>query len=381
MATSSSPPKDGFRFSKRCTSFFFMNFPGESHNSVEDAKKLEFNVEQSGTECLTGSFVGRRLRDAGLPQCNVRYMGGDLVLISSTYIDLLRSNVVEGNKQLAMWLAEIKPCNCKEVSSGRLTWLRCFGIPLQSWETPFFAKLASCWGTFIHVDESSNLKRSFVIVRILIITARERSIGELVEIKVNDLLFPVKAGGEAWGIRSNNVSKVPATTDSEGSSSFEADVDKDDIAALRVPRSTNNEQVEWVRDKEISSKSKEVTHEFGAINVEGERKDVCRLQPDDEWKQGISGTHHATMRRSSKSAIGPKNGHGPAYAKLHLLDNRGSKSRSKIKEGGRSDSHKSDSLNIVLSRLKKKKVARSKDQLLYGLGLKHKIKSFREDLL
>ncbi|GAB4857208.1 hypothetical protein Ancab_015116 [Ancistrocladus abbreviatus] len=212
------------------------------------------------------SYADVRLRNVGLPQCSVRYMGGDLMPISSTYTDILHSYMVEGDKRLAMWLAEIRPWNCK---------------------------------------------------KILVITVGARLIKEVVQIKVNDLFSPVKvieeigggfawtdngsqydvqAGERAWGIGSNNESRVPATTDGEGSGSFEAEFDRDEIASLRVPH-------------------------VGVCTV--------RFVP------------------------------------------------SKTEEGGGLGSHKSDNLNIALSRLKKKKVARPKDQLLYGLGLKHKIRSSR----
>ncbi|GAB4838001.1 hypothetical protein Ancab_027528 [Ancistrocladus abbreviatus] len=121
---------------------------GELHHSVEDVKKLEFSVEKPGMEWLTGSFVGRvhnvdvisflkqRLRDAGLPQYGVRYMGGDLVLISSMYIDLLHSYVAEGNKQLAKWLAEIIPWKCTEqgfmLTHGFITGCICLKLTLGS---------------------------------------------------------------------------------------------------------------------------------------------------------------------------------------------------------------------------------------------------------
>ncbi|GAB4847936.1 hypothetical protein Ancab_026996 [Ancistrocladus abbreviatus] len=43
--------------------------------------------------------------------------------------------------------------------------------------------------------------------------------------------------------------------------------------------------------------------------------------------------------------------------------------------------HKSDNLNIVLSKLKEKRSARPNDQLSFGLGLKHKIRSSRRGLI
>ncbi|GAB4855719.1 hypothetical protein Ancab_024363 [Ancistrocladus abbreviatus] len=97
----------------------------ELHPLVADVKRLEFNMEQLGMDWLKGSFVGRvhdvevipilqqRLRDAGFPQCSVRHIRGNLVLISSPSTDLFCSSVTNG-KRLAKWLEEIRPWNCTE---------------------------------------------------------------------------------------------------------------------------------------------------------------------------------------------------------------------------------------------------------------------------
>ncbi|GAB4848222.1 hypothetical protein Ancab_002889 [Ancistrocladus abbreviatus] len=66
---------------------------------------MKISIDQLNVEWLKGAYVGRvhdvegipllqkRLECDGFPQCSVRYMGRDLVLISSLNVDLLDSTV------------------------------------------------------------------------------------------------------------------------------------------------------------------------------------------------------------------------------------------------------------------------------------------------
>ncbi|GAB4840906.1 hypothetical protein Ancab_021666, partial [Ancistrocladus abbreviatus] len=48
-----------------------------------------------------------------------------------------------------------------EVSSERMVWLRCCGVPLHTWNFAFFVRMASIWGSFILLDGATSGKKCF----------------------------------------------------------------------------------------------------------------------------------------------------------------------------------------------------------------------------
>ncbi|GAB4855324.1 hypothetical protein Ancab_023944 [Ancistrocladus abbreviatus] len=101
---------------------------GESSHRVVGLKRMKISIDQLDVEWLKGACVGhvheakailllqKRLEHDGFPQCSVRYIGGDLVLISSLNANLLHSAVLNGDQRLAKWLAYITPWKGEEVA-------------------------------------------------------------------------------------------------------------------------------------------------------------------------------------------------------------------------------------------------------------------------
>ncbi|GAB4853410.1 hypothetical protein Ancab_017588 [Ancistrocladus abbreviatus] len=132
--------------------------------------------------CFTGRVhdvevipsLQQRLRKDGLPSCQVRYMGDDLVLLSSPDADLLQLTVMEDAKRWAKWLAENKPWTKTHVCSRRAMWLRCDGVLF-----------------------CMRRRRSFELVRVLILMPEVGPIKDFVQIKVNGHLFSIKVEEES----------------------------------------------------------------------------------------------------------------------------------------------------------------------------------------
>ncbi|GAB4852110.1 hypothetical protein Ancab_016300 [Ancistrocladus abbreviatus] len=94
-------------------------------------------------------LLQQRLSYKGFSQCTVRYMGGNHVQLS-----LLNAN--------------------------------------ESWDTSFFAKIASSWGKFVHVDECTKGKKHFDITHVLIHTSTMGLILKSILTMVNNHMFSIK---------------------------------------------------------------------------------------------------------------------------------------------------------------------------------------------
>jgi len=96
-------------------------------------------------DLMKDSFVGRlqildhldTLKDnfflGGMTFLKVRYLGDNVVLITS--LDGIKlTNVIEGNNNwFATMFKSFIPWSRDQVSSYKLVWLRCYGLPLTLW--------------------------------------------------------------------------------------------------------------------------------------------------------------------------------------------------------------------------------------------------------
>ncbi|GAB4852803.1 hypothetical protein Ancab_017007 [Ancistrocladus abbreviatus] len=100
---------------------------GELKHLTSFHEGMEFRVEQIVMEWLKGSFVAsvhdveviphlqQKLLQEGFTQCKVRHMGGALVLLSSSNVEVLNSYVRVDAKRLSRWFADIRSWSHKEV--------------------------------------------------------------------------------------------------------------------------------------------------------------------------------------------------------------------------------------------------------------------------
>ncbi|GAB4832555.1 hypothetical protein Ancab_006571 [Ancistrocladus abbreviatus] len=83
---------------------------GKPSQRAAGLKRMKISDKQLDVEWLEGAYVGKvhdvegiptlqkRLEDSGFPQCRVRYIGGDTVLISAQNTNLLHSAVSDGEQ-------------------------------------------------------------------------------------------------------------------------------------------------------------------------------------------------------------------------------------------------------------------------------------------
>jgi hypothetical protein len=88
-------------------------------------------------------------------------------------------------ERLVPWAPEL-------VSNQRVTWLRCFGVPVHAWGFDLFRALAFKFGRFIDIDEDTKNLNRCDVARVRILTGERRLV---------DAVMAVKMLGQRYDIR------------------------------------------------------------------------------------------------------------------------------------------------------------------------------------
>ncbi|KAH7836905.1 hypothetical protein Vadar_007238 [Vaccinium darrowii] len=76
--------------------------------------------------------------------------------------------------------------------ASRSTWISCYGVPVNAWNSQTFVSIGSLWGKVVKLDELTDQSIAFDKGRIFIVTNFLDCINEVIHIKVNGVVFPVK---------------------------------------------------------------------------------------------------------------------------------------------------------------------------------------------
>ncbi|GLU22241.1 hypothetical protein SLE2022_383310 [Rubroshorea leprosula] len=165
---------------------------------------LDYNVKEEEYSWLEGCYVGkvhsvemvRNLQEKfymeGYFSCRIRAMGGKLVLLDCDDKEELKDLVEMASDWLEQWFEEVSPWTPEKVASERFVWIRCQGVPLNAWNSEFFAEMSCAWGKFIYVDDSTSQKRRFDIGRFLISTPIMGTISVRRSIRINGSIYNIK---------------------------------------------------------------------------------------------------------------------------------------------------------------------------------------------
>ncbi|GKV02939.1 hypothetical protein SLEP1_g15313 [Rubroshorea leprosula] len=166
-------------------------------NRGVDWRGLEYNVKQEDYEWLQGCYVGiahsvemvpnlqEKFYMEGYFSCRLGVIGGEMVLMDCEDKEELKDLVQGAADWLGQWFFEVKPWSPLMVAKERFVWIRSQGSPLQAWGPIFFESMATSWGKFICLDNSTSQKRRFDIARFLISTPIMEFILVKRQIKVN----------------------------------------------------------------------------------------------------------------------------------------------------------------------------------------------------
>lgn len=94
-------------------------------------------------------------------------MGSNLVLLESLEEGALLEDAPDW---LGIWFKEVRKWSPGEIDNERLTWVRCYGIPVHAWNNDFFRSLVFGTGEFLNVDDNTEKRKTMDVARILIRT-------------------------------------------------------------------------------------------------------------------------------------------------------------------------------------------------------------------
>ncbi|GJS45305.1 nucleotide-binding alpha-beta plait domain-containing protein [Tanacetum coccineum] len=90
----------------------------------------------------------------GYDNIKLKYMGGYWVMIEFQSQEAKKR--FQSNVGIGTWFSQLQQVSNDFIIGGRVTWVEIEGIPLKMWSTNTFARIASKWGTLIHVDDQEN---------------------------------------------------------------------------------------------------------------------------------------------------------------------------------------------------------------------------------
>jgi len=177
---------------------------GVSKNlEAHDSKDIVLKFSPSGNDWLSRSVVGllqllisredlqkEFYKEHGV-NVIIRDMGGRSILITFPNEELRNVSVKE--QWLKRCFVSLKPWNGDATSLERLTWINCFGLPLNVWCMNTFKKIGECWGQLLSVDDDTLYCKSFVNGRLLIVTKESSRIDRWIKIEVDGgLVYDVR---------------------------------------------------------------------------------------------------------------------------------------------------------------------------------------------
>lgn len=119
-------------------------------------------------------------------------MGGNMILLTGNESKDVYSTLKECGDCLQEWFSELLPWKPAVVSRGRTVWLKVTGGPVHVWGEQVFKTIVALVGKFVCLDEATQYKERFDMGRVLVVVSSTMRINRTVNIKVNDLMFPIK---------------------------------------------------------------------------------------------------------------------------------------------------------------------------------------------
>ncbi|XP_057449044.1 uncharacterized protein LOC130740451 [Lotus japonicus] len=176
--------------------------PGGSGKQTEAIGHLP--VDDTVDEWLAKSWVGRlkqtemsqniqeTLLVGGFHSVRARYMGDDLVLLSSDP-GVCWDDIVKGSED---WLANIfesiNPWSPSIVMQSRVVWIRCYGIPLHLWKRRSFDKLISPLGEVLELDAATSEMDRVEFARMKIRTTRMGTFSDVWDMTINKITYGIR---------------------------------------------------------------------------------------------------------------------------------------------------------------------------------------------
>ncbi|MCH81579.1 RNA recognition motif [Trifolium medium] len=178
-----------------------------SGTSVVAAEKdevvWEVEVEDEVTSKLTGAYVGYLVEDkdpltiqnnfrmGGFPNLKVSALGFMKVLLWSDKVGEVKEMV----EAVGWWCSlfdKVVPWSPDLIINERVTWIRCYGVPLHAWGNDLFRSIAFKSGRFIGVDEKTKHMLRCDVASLKIVTGGKKFIDSSMVVKVKGQRFEIR---------------------------------------------------------------------------------------------------------------------------------------------------------------------------------------------
>ncbi|KAG5539362.1 hypothetical protein RHGRI_019796 [Rhododendron griersonianum] len=203
----------------------------------------------------------------GTWDAQIRHMGGLNVLISFDSIESLNDFLKDETKVLSKWFSSVQAWDNQKIPPSRCVWISCYGVPLNAWCSSTFIEIGKFWGDVIKLDELTEKSIAFDKGRMFIITDYLDCINEVVHVKINGVIFPVKViedpmAETSWEKRVFTSIKIKKGNDKEVKEAVvETDPGDDESLDFDVDKAELENEMEFV--EEVAETNVEVEKAIG----------------------------------------------------------------------------------------------------------------------
>ncbi|KAH7846865.1 hypothetical protein Vadar_019060 [Vaccinium darrowii] len=128
----------------------------------------------------------------GIWDAHIRPLGGLNVLVSFDSVELLDTFLEDKDNVLPKWFSSMEAWKDQSFKPSRCVWISCYGVLLKAWCSSTFTNIGKLWGDVIRLDELTEKLIAFDKGRLFMLTDYLDCINELVHVKINDTIYPVK---------------------------------------------------------------------------------------------------------------------------------------------------------------------------------------------
>ncbi|GKD46513.1 RNA-directed DNA polymerase, eukaryota, reverse transcriptase zinc-binding domain protein, partial [Tanacetum coccineum] len=236
------------------------------------------------------------LKNEGFDNITIKYMGGFWVLLEFTAEDSKKS--FQSHMGAASWFTQLVQASMDFNIDERVAWVEIEGVPFKMWSANTFRRIASKWGTLIHVDGQD--EECFHRKRLCLNTKVGRNIVESFKIIFKGKVYWIRAN-EVPGWVPDFMDDSEEESDTDGDTNSEGPIGEDDYKC-------GNESKKNTKDDKGDKSDNSIKYPpgFTPVNVTdgNEKKDESNKDSGDfiQSKEGEE-ANVGTIQNGSKKRI------------------------------------------------------------------------------
>ncbi|GMP92906.1 hypothetical protein CsSME_00042953 [Camellia sinensis var. sinensis] len=166
---------------------------------------LTINVAEAGNGWLYTSVIVRlkplrnvvefkqELHNRRLGDIQVRDGGGRDIVISFASVEIMKEKLKSMKDWIHEWCESIKEWEKGMViEQERVTWLACYGVPMNLWNSITFKRIGELWGVIVGIDDDTVSMQSLHCGKVRIATKCMESINTTIILNCKGVSYPVK---------------------------------------------------------------------------------------------------------------------------------------------------------------------------------------------